>query len=78
MSNGNLSPRQFSAPSYTVTPVTSHHQHGHIHMTDAGDRPLSLGKSTLGSVASASAWRTPNRVLPYSKATAGSTFKPYD
>lgn len=88
--NGNLSTRQFSTPQPTVAEITPTRplrtpppitepvkpRHQDIHFGDESSRPLPLGAMTLGSAAQAAAWRKPNRVLPYSVATAGSTFRP--
>lgn len=41
------------------------------------ESPLSLMPSTLTSAAAASTWRKPSGVLPYNKATMGSTFQPF-
>lgn len=69
MASGNLSSAQFQ-PTVQVAEPRRPSQ-------TSGETPLALGASTETSAQQASAWRKPNRVLPYSKATAGSTFKPY-
>lgn len=70
-------PLSLKTPRSTVTLPQPQHFHSHVHMTDTNDRPLSLSSNTIGSVNTAAAWRAPNRVMPFSKATSGSTFNPY-
>lgn len=47
------------------------------HYTPENAPPLSAMASTLGTAQAAATWRKPGTVLPLSKATIGSTFKPF-
>ena len=73
MASGSLSSSQFSGPSPSVQVAQPQRPSNPDIST-----PLSLSSGTEGSAKQAAAWRKPDRVLPYSKATSGSVFKPFD
>lgn len=60
-------------------PINSSSEFGSVNSSQNLDTPVSLGASTAGTYAQSTAWKTREmgrgRPLPYSKRSAGSTYR---
>lgn len=76
MSNGNLSGAQFGSQSTANIEPPQAHRASANPAGGGVETPLSESAGTWGTAKTHAAWRKQG-VMPYSKATSGSTFNPY-